>query len=57
MGDEPTPAQAVEWAEQCQRLLDALPDETLRTVALYKIEGYTKSDIHSSYWVEPTGAF
>lgn len=32
-------------AEQCQRLLDGLGDETLRTVALRKMEGYSNDEI------------
>lgn len=32
-------------AEECQRLLDSLGDETLRNVALWKMEGYTNDEI------------
>ena len=42
---EPDPALAAEVAENCQRLLDALGDEVLRTVALAKMEGETNKAI------------
>ncbi len=42
---EPTPELAVELAEQCQRLLDDLPDDDLRRVAIRKMEGYSNEDI------------
>lgn len=45
VGDEPTPEFAAEVAEECRRLLDLLPDETLRRVALWKMEGYTNLEI------------
>jgi DNA-directed RNA polymerase specialized sigma24 family protein len=44
IGREPTPEFAVQVAEECQRLLDLL-DEGLRTVALWKLEGYTVEEI------------
>jgi DNA-directed RNA polymerase specialized sigma24 family protein len=45
VGGEPTPAFAAQVAEQCQVLLGALPDESLRTVALCKMEGYTNQEV------------
>jgi DNA-directed RNA polymerase specialized sigma24 family protein len=42
---EPTPELAAQFAEECQRLLDLLSDETLRAVALAKMEGYTSKEI------------
>jgi RNA polymerase sigma factor (sigma-70 family) len=42
---EPDPGFAVEVAEQCQRLLQGLPDESLRQIALRKLEGYTNAEI------------
>jgi DNA-directed RNA polymerase specialized sigma24 family protein len=45
VGNEPTPEFAVEVAEECQRLLDQLPDEQLRTIAVWKMEGYTNEEI------------
>ena len=45
MGEEPTPEFAAQVAEQYQRLLDLLGDETLRRVAVWKMEGFTKDEI------------
>jgi DNA-directed RNA polymerase specialized sigma24 family protein len=45
LGREPNPAFACQVAEECQRLLDLLPDESLRSVARWKMEGDTNTDI------------
>jgi DNA-directed RNA polymerase specialized sigma24 family protein len=45
IGDEPTPEFAALVAEECRRLLDALGDESLRMVALARMEGYTNDEI------------
>ncbi len=45
VGDEPTPEFAAQVAEECQRLLDRLGDESLRQVALWKMEGFTNDEI------------
>jgi DNA-directed RNA polymerase specialized sigma24 family protein len=46
VGDpEPTPRFAAEVAEQCRVLIDSLGDETLRRVALMKMEGYTNKEV------------
>jgi DNA-directed RNA polymerase specialized sigma24 family protein len=45
VGREPTPEFAAQVAEECQRLLDRLCDEGLRSVALWKMEGYTVEEI------------
>jgi RNA polymerase sigma factor (sigma-70 family) len=45
VGEEPTPEFAAQVAEQCQRLLDLLGDETLRRVVVWKMEGCTKDEI------------
>jgi RNA polymerase sigma factor (sigma-70 family) len=45
LGREPTPAFALEVAEEVRRLLDRLGDEELRAVALWKLEGYTNAEI------------
>jgi DNA-directed RNA polymerase specialized sigma24 family protein len=42
---EPSPELAAEVAEECQRLLDSLGNTDLRTVALWKMEGYTNEQI------------
>jgi len=47
VGEEPTPEFAAEVAEECRRLLDRLGDETLRQVAVWKMEGYTNDEIAS----------
>jgi DNA-directed RNA polymerase specialized sigma24 family protein len=45
VGREPTPAFALQVAEECQRLLDGLGDATLRSVALWRMEGDTVEEI------------
>ena len=39
------PAFAAQFAEECQRLLDALGDDGLRLLAVRKMEGYTNEEI------------
>lgn len=43
--DAPTPEMEVMVAENCQRLLAILPDESLRRVAVLRLEGYTSDEI------------
>jgi DNA-directed RNA polymerase specialized sigma24 family protein len=45
IGDEPTPAFVAEVAEETRRLLDALGSEELRSVAVWKMEGYSNAEI------------
>jgi DNA-directed RNA polymerase specialized sigma24 family protein len=45
VGDEPTPELAVQVAEQCDVLLRLLTDDSQRTVARLKLEGYTNQEI------------
>ena len=45
LGTEPTPELAVSVAENCRQMLDQLPDETLRHVALWTLEGYRTEEI------------
>jgi DNA-directed RNA polymerase specialized sigma24 family protein len=45
VGREPTPEFAAMVAEQYRRLLGALGDETLRRVAVWRLEGYTGEEI------------
>ncbi len=45
IGREPSPAFAAQVAEEVQRLLDRLGDAELRSVALWKMEGYTVEEI------------
>jgi DNA-directed RNA polymerase specialized sigma24 family protein len=42
---EPSPEFAAQLAEECRRLLGVLANEELRTVALWKMEGYTNEEI------------
>ena len=45
VGAEPSPEFAAQVAEQYHRLLDMLGDETLRQVAVWKMEGLTNDEI------------
>jgi RNA polymerase sigma factor (sigma-70 family) len=45
VGEEPTPEFAAQVAEEYQRLLDLLGDESLRQVAVWKMEGLTNDEI------------
>jgi DNA-directed RNA polymerase specialized sigma24 family protein len=45
IGREPDPALAAQVAEEYQRLLDRLSNDLLRSVAVAKLEGYTKAEI------------
>ncbi len=45
VGEEPEPKFVAEAAEECRRLLCRLGDDTLRSVALWKMEGYTNEEI------------
>ncbi len=42
---EPTPEMAAMVADECHHLLAVLEDETLRDIALAKMEGYTNAEI------------
>jgi RNA polymerase sigma factor (sigma-70 family) len=45
VGEEPTPEFAAQVAEEYQRLLELLADDTLRRVAIWKMEGFTNDEI------------
>jgi DNA-directed RNA polymerase specialized sigma24 family protein len=45
IGREPDPESAARVAEEYKRLLALLPDDTLRKVAVWKLEGYTNAEI------------
>ena len=45
VGREPTPEFAAQVAEECQRLLDKLPEAGLRAIALWQMEGLTVDEI------------
>ncbi len=44
-GTEPSPDLLYQLAEEHHRLLDALDDDTLRNIALWKMEGWTGQEI------------
>lgn len=44
-GNDLTPEFLVMVEEQCERLLTDLPDETLRNVALWRLEGFSNDEI------------
>ena len=44
-GREPRPDLEVQVAEEFERLLDLLGEETLRRIAVFKMEGYTTKQI------------
>ncbi len=46
-GHEPTPEFIAQVAEECERLLCALDDSELQSIALWKTEGYTNEEIAS----------
>jgi DNA-directed RNA polymerase specialized sigma24 family protein len=50
---EPDPQFAALVAEQCQFLLELLPDEQLRQMALRKMEGYTNDEIATQFCCAP----
>jgi DNA-directed RNA polymerase specialized sigma24 family protein len=45
IGPEPSPEFAAEVADECRHLLQRLRDPELRTVAVWKMEGYTVAEI------------
>jgi RNA polymerase sigma factor (sigma-70 family) len=45
VGAEPSPDFAAAAAEECRRLLESLNDESLRRVAVWKMEGYGNDEI------------
>jgi DNA-directed RNA polymerase specialized sigma24 family protein len=45
VGSEPSPELAAQIADECRRLMGLLHDESLRAVALWKMEGYTNEEI------------
>ncbi len=45
LSQEPSPEFALEMAEACERLLGLLGDDSLRAVALWKLEGDTEDEI------------
>jgi RNA polymerase sigma factor (sigma-70 family) len=44
-GDDPTPDLAAQLAEEFQGLLDRLGNDELRSIAVWRLEGYTNTEI------------
>jgi RNA polymerase sigma factor (sigma-70 family) len=53
VGDEPTPEFAAQVAEECRRLLEVLGDESLRMLAVARMEGYTTEELAERLGVAP----
>jgi DNA-directed RNA polymerase specialized sigma24 family protein len=45
IGSEPTPELASQTVDECRRLLAALGDESLQSVARWKMEGYSNAEV------------
>jgi DNA-directed RNA polymerase specialized sigma24 family protein len=45
LSSDPTPEFAAQVADECRHLLDLLGDPELRSIALWKMEGYTNAEI------------
>jgi DNA-directed RNA polymerase specialized sigma24 family protein len=45
ISQEPDPALAFQVAASCRRLLEMLPTQELRDIAIWKLEGYTNEEI------------
>jgi len=53
IGRDPNPEQAAEFIEETRRLLGMLPDDTLRTIVIRKMEGHTSHEIAKMLDVSP----
>lgn len=53
IGYEPTPEFAVQAAEEYENLLARLPDDDLRQVAQWKMEGFTNEEIATKHGCAP----
>jgi DNA-directed RNA polymerase specialized sigma24 family protein len=54
VGREPTPEFAAQVAEECRRLLARLDSEELRSIARWKMEGYTTEEIAAQLGCAPS---
>jgi DNA-directed RNA polymerase specialized sigma24 family protein len=45
LGDDPTPEEAAEFADEYDRLFNRLGDDTLRTIAVRRLEGFSSEEI------------
>ena len=52
-GEEPTPESLAQLNEEHRRLLDMLRDDTLRDIALSRMEGYSSEEIADRLGVSP----
>jgi DNA-directed RNA polymerase specialized sigma24 family protein len=52
-GSDPTPEFLAVLNEEHERLLDLLLDDTLRKVAIWRMEGYTNSEMAEELGVSP----
>ncbi|MDR3638191.1 MAG: ECF-type sigma factor [Isosphaeraceae bacterium] len=52
-GREPTPADAAEFADDCERLFALLNNPTLKDIALRRLEGQTADEIGAALGVSP----
>jgi DNA-directed RNA polymerase specialized sigma24 family protein len=46
-GEQPPPDELAEVSESCAALLDAIPDETMKKIVLFKFQGATNAEIAS----------
>ncbi len=53
VGREPTPAFAAQVAEEYRRLLEALRDDTMRNIAVWKMEGDTTKEVAAKLGCAP----
>ena len=51
--EEPTPELAAELSEECRRLLDMLPDDSMRKIAELKLQGDTVQEIARQLCISP----
>jgi DNA-directed RNA polymerase specialized sigma24 family protein len=51
--DEPTPEIAAELSEECKRLFNLLPDDSLRKIAELKLQGSTTHEIAAQLGLSP----
>jgi RNA polymerase sigma factor (sigma-70 family) len=49
LGSDPTPEELTRGAEEVRRLLQRLDDQDLRSIALWKLEGFTNKEIAAKF--------
>jgi DNA-directed RNA polymerase specialized sigma24 family protein len=45
LAQDPTPDEVVQFSERCERLLEMLEDATLKSIAVWSLEGWTNAEI------------